>query len=94
MPAPAPWAALKAADKHPVMKSADWVLFSDVDGFPDAGKNAVADGDHLRLEAEHGNAVAVVPQAHGIGLICSFARCAPPARLNSRKSAAGGAGVA
>ncbi len=27
------WAALKAADKHPLMKQADWVLFSDVDEF-------------------------------------------------------------
>ena len=27
------WAALKAADKHALMKTADWVLFSDVDEF-------------------------------------------------------------
>lgn len=27
------WAALKAADKHPLMKAADWVLFLDVDEF-------------------------------------------------------------
>lgn len=27
------WAALKAADKHPLMKRADWVLFSDIDEF-------------------------------------------------------------
>lgn len=27
------WAALKAADKHPLMKQADWVLFCDVDEF-------------------------------------------------------------
>ena len=27
------WAALKAADKHPLLKQADWVLFCDVDEF-------------------------------------------------------------
>ena len=27
------WAALKAADKHPQMRQADWVLFADVDEF-------------------------------------------------------------
>ena len=27
------WAALNAADKHPLMASADWVLFADVDEF-------------------------------------------------------------
>jgi len=27
------WAALKAADRHPLVKSADWVLFVDVDEF-------------------------------------------------------------
>ena len=27
------WAALKAADKHPLMKQADWVLFCDIDEF-------------------------------------------------------------
>lgn len=27
------WAALKAADKHPLMQAADWVLFFDIDEF-------------------------------------------------------------
>ena len=27
------WAALKAADRHPLVKAADWVLFADVDEF-------------------------------------------------------------
>ena len=27
------WAALKAANKHPLLKSADWVLFADIDEF-------------------------------------------------------------
>jgi Glycosyl transferase family 2 len=27
------WAALKAADKHPLVKAADWVLFFDIDEF-------------------------------------------------------------
>lgn len=27
------WAALKAADRHPALRSADWLLFSDVDEF-------------------------------------------------------------
>ena len=27
------WAALKAADKHPLMRAADWVLFCDIDEF-------------------------------------------------------------
>ena len=27
------WAALKAADQHPLKKSADWVLFADIDEF-------------------------------------------------------------
>jgi hypothetical protein len=35
------WAALKAADRHPLMKTADWVLFSDIDEFVN-----IRTGDH------------------------------------------------
>ena len=35
------WAALKAADKHPLVKSADWILFCDVDEFVN-----IHTGDH------------------------------------------------
>ena len=38
------WAALKAADRHPLVRLADWVLFADVDEFVNihAGDRTVA----------------------------------------------------
>lgn len=52
------WAALKAADKHPAMKQADWVLFCDVDEFVN-----IHVGDHT-LSALW----AALPQADCIAL--------------------------
>jgi len=52
------WAALKAADKHPLMKQADWVLFCDVDEFVN-----IHAGDHT-LPA----LLTALPQADAIAL--------------------------
>jgi hypothetical protein len=52
------WAALKAADKHPLMKQADWVLFCDVDEFVNIH---VADRTLPAL-------LAALPQADAIAL--------------------------
>ncbi|MEO6301330.1 MAG: glycosyltransferase family 2 protein [Paracoccaceae bacterium] len=52
------WAALKAADKHPLTRAADWVLFSDVDEFVN-----IHAGDHT-LPA----LLTALPQADAIAL--------------------------
>jgi hypothetical protein len=52
------WAALKAADKHPIKASAEWVLFADVDEFVN-----VHTGDHS-LQALW----SALPQADAIAL--------------------------
>ena len=52
------WAALKAADKHPLMKQANWVLFCDVDEFVN-----IHAGDHT-LPA----LLTALPQADAIAL--------------------------
>jgi hypothetical protein len=52
------WAALKAADKHPLMTQADWVLFCDVDEFVN-----IHAGDHT-LHA----LFQALPQADAIAL--------------------------
>ena len=52
------WAALKAADKHPALKTADWLLFSDVDEFVN-----IHTGDHT-LPA----LLAALPDADAITL--------------------------
>lgn len=52
------WAALKAADKHPLVKSADWLLFSDIDEFVN-----IHTGDHT-LPA----LLSKVPEADAIAL--------------------------
>jgi hypothetical protein len=44
------------------------VALGNVDRLLDPGEHAIADGVHLGLERQHRDAVAVVPQAHGIGL--------------------------
>ncbi len=52
------WAALKLADKHPLVRGADWVLFADVDEFVNihVGQRRLAD------------LLAAVPQADAIAL--------------------------
>ena len=52
------WAALHKADRHPLMKAADWVLFADVDEFVN-----IHAGDH-RLQA----LLAALPEALAIPL--------------------------
>ncbi len=52
------WAALKAADKHPALQAADWVLFCDVDEFVN-----IHVGDH-RLPA----LLQALPDADAIAL--------------------------
>ncbi|WP_323008029.1 glycosyltransferase family 2 protein [Pseudorhodobacter sp.] len=52
------WAALKAADKHPLVKAADWILVFDIDEFVN-----IHVGDH-RLPA----LLAALPQATAIPL--------------------------
>lgn len=52
------WAALKAADKHPLMQEADWILFFDIDEFVN-----IHVGDHS-LDA----LLAALPEATAIPL--------------------------
>ena len=58
------WAALKAADKHPALKRADWVLFSDVDEFVN-----IHVGDHtlpaLLTALPHADAIALTWRMFG-----------------------------
>ena len=52
------WAALKAADRHPLVRDADWILFADVDEFVN-----IHPGDHT-LSA----LLAALPDADAIAL--------------------------
>lgn len=52
------WDALKAADKHPLVKAAEWIMFVDVDEFPNIH---VGDGTVQAL-------VAALPEATAIPL--------------------------
>lgn len=52
------WAALKAADKHPLVKAADWLLFADIDEFVN-----VHVGDHTLTALLH-----ALPEADAIAL--------------------------
>ena len=52
------WAALKAADRHPALTSADWLLFSDIDEFVN-----IHTGDHTLPALLH-----ALPQAAAIAL--------------------------
>ncbi len=80
------WAALKAADKHPLMKQADWVLFSDIDEFVNihvgnrtlpALLDALPDADAIALTWRlFGNAGHVAFQDRPVTQ--TFTRAAPP----------------
>ena len=52
------WAALKAADRHPALKAADWLLFSDIDEFVN-----IHAGDHT-LPA----LLSKIPEADAVAL--------------------------
>ena len=65
------WAALKAANKHPLLKAADWVLFSDVDEFVN-----IHLGNHtlpaLLTALPHASAIALTWRLFGNAGIVAF----------------------